>query len=404
MPTQQDNHSAHRKLSIALVCHSYPPVIGGSEIEAQRVCAALMRRGHRADVFCAGGPPMPDLDRWVDPVGVPVHLFGRRLPPRLRDYAYSLGVAWQLFWRRREYDVVYFLMSGLHIATAMPAMRLRGMPMVMKFSGSNTIRQMQGSGLGRLEMRMIRDWAARIMILNDGMAEEAREAQVDARKLLWMPNPVDTDEFCPVTGAQRSNLRSALGISPRAPAIVFVGRLAPEKELSSLIEAMKAIRQDIPDAHLVLVGDGPSRPLLEQQVREADLQSQVKFTGMVPVTEVRKWMQCADVFTLVSSLEGLPCALIEAMSAGIPSVVSDIPANLQLVDHGEQGMVARLKDSGSIAAGLSTLLKDPELRARLGRNARARVIETYSTAAVVARYELLFSELLNTPRAELCAP
>ena len=65
-------------LSVILVCHSYPPVIGGSELEAQRVSSALVRRGYRVTVVCAGGDPMPPLKDWVDPAGVPVRIYAAR--------------------------------------------------------------------------------------------------------------------------------------------------------------------------------------------------------------------------------------------------------------------------------------------------------------------------------------
>ena len=184
-----------RRFSVLVVSHSYPPVLGGSEIEAQRVCSALLRRGHKVTVLCAGGPPMPDVSFWIDPAGVPVRIYGRH---RLtRDYAFALGVARTLLRERRRYQIVYFLMQGLHLAAGLPVARLLGKPVVMKVSGSGITTSMRGSWLGRLELRFLRRWARRVMILNPGMAEEAAAAGLDPDRLLWMPNPVDTDEFAP---------------------------------------------------------------------------------------------------------------------------------------------------------------------------------------------------------------
>ena len=184
-----------RRFSVLVVSHSYPPVLGGSEVEAQRVCSALLRRGHTVTVLCSGGPPMPDVSFWTDPAGVPVRIFGRH---RLaRDYAFALGVARTLFRERRRYQIVYLLMQGLHLAAGLPVARLLGKPVVMKVSGSGITTSMRGSWLGRLELRFLRRWARRVMILNPGMAEEAAAAGLDPDRLLWMPNPVDTDEFAP---------------------------------------------------------------------------------------------------------------------------------------------------------------------------------------------------------------
>src|SRR5271165_4234361 len=80
-------------LSLVLVCHSYPPVLGGSELEAQRVCATLIRRGYRITVVCAGGDPMPPVRDWVDPEGVPVRIYAAHWKGALKDIVFALRVA-----------------------------------------------------------------------------------------------------------------------------------------------------------------------------------------------------------------------------------------------------------------------------------------------------------------------
>ena len=385
-----------RRFSVLVVSHSYPPVLGGSEVEAQRVCSALLRRGHQVTVLCSGGSPMPDVSFWIDPAGVPVRIFGRH---RLaRDYAFALGVARTLLRERRRYQIVYFLMQGLHLAVGLPVARFLGKPVVMKVSGSGIITIMRGSWLGRLELRFLQRWARRVMILNPGMAQEAAAAGLEPDRLLWMPNPVDTDEFAPCAPERRRELRARFGLEPSAPAVIFVGRLAPEKELPSLIRAFAAARRDVPNATLVLVGDGPMRSELEALAAGLSLASAVRFTGRQTSAEVREWLQASDVFALVSSNEGLPCSLLEAMSVGLPSVISNIPANVQLVETEVQGLHAALGSPDLIAGALHRLLLDAPLRARMGAAARQRVLAGYSVDKVMDRYEALFSETLDAER------
>lgn len=383
------------RFSVLLISHTYPPVLGGSEIEAQRVCAALRKRGHDVTVLCAGGAPMPERSEWIDPAGVPVRIFGRG---RFKDYAFALGVARTLLRERGRYQIVYFLMQGLHLATGLPVARWLGKPVVMKISGSSIITLMQGDWLGRLELRFLRKWAERVMILNSGMAKEAAAAGFLPEQLLWMPNPVDTDEFAPCSAERRLELRARLGIPASAAVALFVGRLAPEKELSSLLRGFAAATrggQAGSSSLLVLVGDGPMRTALETLAAELGLSERTRFTGRLSVEEVRHWLQASDVFTLVSSNEGFPCSLVEAMSAGLPSVVSDIPANTQLVDDGVQGLHAALRDESAIAGALQRLLADAEARLRIGAAARERVAANYSTDKVIDRYEALFVEALG---------
>lgn len=378
-----------------LISHSYPPVLGGSEIEAQRVSAGLAARGHRVTVLCSGGGPMPSTARWTDPNGVPVRIFGHGTSPRWRDRIFALGVAWTLLRERRNYQLVYFLMQGLHLAVGLPVARLLFKPIVMKVSGSNIINTLRRSRLGRIELRWLQRWAHRIMILNPGMAQEAANAGFPADRLLWMPNPVDVRDFAPCEQEQRVRLRSGVGLSAEAQVIVFVGRLAPEKELPSLIDAFAELSRQHPGAVLVLVGDGPDRAGLAQRVAALNLSGRVRFPGQVNLTEVRQWLQLADVFALVSSQEGFPCSLVEAMATGLPSVVSNISGNTQLIDSGVQGFIAEQGQPQAIAQALGALLQDPQRRKRMGAAARERVEREFSLDRVLDRYEALFAEALQ---------
>lgn len=382
-------------VSLLLVCYSYPPVLGGSEIEAQRVSAALRQRGHQVTVLCAGGDPMPPVFRWVDPLGTPVRIFGGRWPRRWRDHVFALGVVWTLLTARRRYQLVYFLMQGLHLAAGLPVARFLSKPVLMKISGSSIITFMGQSWLGRVELRWLRQWAKRVMILNSGMAQEAYAAGFRPEHLFWMPNPVDVKQFAPGNASERLRLRRELTIPENAPVILFVGRLAPEKELPSLLAAFAMVLRQIPTALLVLVGEGPDRETLELRTRELGLTGSVQFAGRFPSEGVRDWLKASDVFALVSSNEGFSCSLLEAMSIGLPAVVSDIPANTQLIENGVHGLVAPVCDEDSLSRALLRLLADAPLRQQLGAAARQRVIDNYSMDKVIDLYENLFAEAIE---------
>jgi glycosyltransferase involved in cell wall biosynthesis len=383
---------ATQPVSYILICHSYPPVLGGSEIEAQRVSDELQKRGYRPRIVCAGGPPMPSLREWVDPFGLRIRLYGSGGSTRWRDFVYAMGVAWTLFRERNEYEVVYFLMSGMHLATGLPVARLLGKPIVMKFSCSGLVVGLRNSFLGRLELNFLRRWASHILVLNPGMVEEALEVGFEKSRIGWMPNPVDTDHFRPCSPEQRMQWRKEVAIGQDTPLAVFVGRLDPQKELPWLIGAFAKVVREIPNAVLALVGDGSLRAQLGQLVSTLNLDKNVRFTGRQDTAGVLKWLQGSDVFTLISAVEGLPCSLIEAMSAGLPAVLSDIPAHIQLVDSEVEGILTKLGDQESIARGLIRVLGDTEGGKRMGAAGRKRMVEQFSTAKVVDCYETLFAE------------
>ena len=384
--------------SLILVCSSYPPVLGGSEVEAQRVCSALIRRGHRVTVATTGGPPMPPLRTWTDPAGVPVRLFAARWSGVTKDVMFALSVAWLLIRERRNYQAVYFLMQGLHLAAGLPVARLLGKTILMKVGGSGVLPAMALSPTGRLEIHWLRRWADRIMILNEGMRAEAIAARLPADKLVWMPNPVDTEIFRPAGDAERRRLRAEHDLPADALVIIYTGRLAPEKSLHLLMEAFVTVSWQRAEAYLVLVGDGPMKSALIEQTSRLGCAERTRFVGRVDPSEIPRWLQIADVFALVSLNEGFPCALVEAMSAGLASVVSDIPANQQLVESEKHGLLPPAGDVQATAAALMRLLEDRELRGRMGADARRSVQEKYAIERVLERYEALLGETVRTPR------
>ena len=143
----------------------------------------------------------------------------------------------------------------------------------------------------------------------------------------------------------------------------------------------------------MLIGNGPERQRTEDLVKELRLEDHVTFAGMQPHSAIPLWLRAADVFALVSSLEGFSCSLVEAMAAGVPSVVSDIPANTQLIESGEEGLLTRLRDPGDLANAILLLVNSRSERQRMGHLARAKVLERYSIETVTTQYEGLFRSI-----------
>jgi glycosyltransferase involved in cell wall biosynthesis len=393
------NQPSARAIGVLLVSDTYPPVIGGSEIEAQRVSAALIARGHRVHVLCAGGAPMPEVRNWIDPAGVPVSILTRRSRGRLKDWFFAAEVAWAIWSRRNSYDVVYFLMQGLHLAAGLPVAHFLKKPIVMKIAGSNVIPAMRRSRAGRLELDWMNKWRVPLMLLNPGMMEEALADGFPRERLVWMPNPVDIREFAPGSPGDSAAWRRAHGIPDAALVVIYVGRLSYEKGLRRLLGGFARAAAQAREAVLVLVGDGAMRAELEKLAVELGVNpGQIRFVGRVPAAEIPFWLRASDVFALTSPSEGFACALLEAMAVGLPSVVSAIPANLQLIDEGVHGLTVPFDDEEAIAGALLSLLGGGDLRRAMGAAARLRVVENYSTETVVERYEAL----LNTVTDRKC--
>jgi glycosyltransferase involved in cell wall biosynthesis len=340
---------------------------------------------------------MPAVRDWIDPAGVPVRILTRRSRGRAKDFVFALEVAWAIWSGRKHYDVVYFLMQGLHLAAGLPVTRWLNKPIVMKFGGSGVIPLMRGSCAGRVELGWLRRWAARLMVLNEAMIEEGIADGFERQQFTWMPNPVDVSEFRPAQPGEAAAWRAQHGIALQACVTIYVGRLSSEKGLPGLLRGFAQTARRSTGAILLLVGDGAQRAELEALAGQLGLgPDRIRFIGRVNITEVPFWLRSSDIFALTSPSEGFSCALLEAMAAGLASVVSDIPANRQLIDPGIHGLAVPFGDESSIGKALLQLSSDSDVRKRMGEAARRRAVENYSTGRVVERYETLLSELMTS--------
>jgi glycosyltransferase involved in cell wall biosynthesis len=193
-----------------------------------------------------------------------------------------------------------------------------------------------------------------------------------------IPNHVNTDVFAPDGGQREKGL------------ICFVGRLSPEKNLPTLIEAMRGI----PGARLCLIGGGAELDRLKDQARRSSVQAE--FIGSVPNYELPALLNRAELFVLPSLYEANPKSLLEAMACGLPVLGTDVDGISDLIRHGETGFLCRT-DTASIHEAIRTLLADAALRQRLGQNGRRAVVESNSTEVILQHELKLLSELLSAP-------
>ncbi|MBW4710796.1 glycosyltransferase family 4 protein [Roseobacter sp. YSTF-M11] len=172
--------------------------------------------------------------------------------------------------------------------------------------------------------------------------------------------------------------------------LVFVGRLAPVKGLRVLLDAMHLLLPDLPQLHLVLVGDGPDRARLEETA--TPLGDAVTFTGYLSQDDVARAMQAADIFVLPSFAEGVPVVLMEAFASARPVIATQVAGVGELVEEGESGFLVPPGDVETLAARIRSLADDADLRQRMGARGRARVTEDFDIRIEAARLVRLFAE------------
>jgi glycosyltransferase involved in cell wall biosynthesis len=177
-------------------------------------------------------------------------------------------------------------------------------------------------------------------------------------------------ELEPSLYAGGSALRKRMGWE-KDRIIVSIGRLASEKNWETLLRALAQIQPQHPDVRLVLIGDGPDRPSLEQLAAELGVAERITFTGALPFSDVPAYMRTADLFSFASVTETQGLVTIEAMAAGLPVVAVDGTGTRDIVENGVQGYLAA-NDPAALAAEIDRVLSDPKQLKRFAANALKR--------------------------------
>jgi glycosyltransferase involved in cell wall biosynthesis len=186
--------------------------------------------------------------------------------------------------------------------------------------------------------------------------------------------------------------------------VLYVGNFSQGallKAFDVLLDAWGQVNRDCPEATLTFVGGGDPSPWLDR-ARKNGIVDSIVFAGRVPDTG--PFFRQAGIFTLPSRVEGMSNALLEAMSWGLPCVVSDIPGNCAVIDHGVNGLVVPVNNAVALAESMVRLLKNPSLRSSLGFNARKKAESEYDVRCVTDRlieiYRLVLDEYSGVVKSD----
>jgi len=165
--------------------------------------------------------------------------------------------------------------------------------------------------------------------------------------------------------------RNKLGVNGKI--IVSVGRLVPWKGFADLIEIMSDLEKEKADLKLVIIGDGPEGKNLRSEAKRLNLKDKVLFMGVVPQEKVYDFLLAGDVFVLNSSYEGLSHTLLEALSAGIPVIATDVGGNPEVIDDGKDGILVPYGRKDVLKESILRVLNDKELKQKFARNASSKL-------------------------------
>jgi len=236
------------------------------------------------------------------------------------------------------------------------------------------------------QQRLIAAGAGRYLPVSHDLARRLRQRlHIPDRKMQVIHNGIPLEPFeRPANAALRASLSRASG----RPIILTAARLDPQKGLTYLLEAVAGV----PEAQLVIAGDGPERASLEAQAAGLGLADRVVFLGFR--RDIPDLLAGCDLFFLPSLYEGLPIAVLEAMAAGKPVIATAIGGTDEVITSGVNGLLVPPADPGALATAIRTLLHDQALGERLASAGQVRIRQEFSAGNMVRQVTQVYEDLL----------
>ncbi|MCP5099968.1 MAG: glycosyltransferase family 4 protein, partial [Chloroflexi bacterium] len=224
------------------------------------------------------------------------------------------------------------------------------------------------------------------------VAQELKAYAIDPRTVHVLGNGVDTDMFFPTEQIQPND----------NPYFLTVGRLAPRKGLQDLVRAAAIVTERYPTHRFLIAGEGPLRSEIEREIERRGLQGKVKLIGHLTDREkLIRLYQGAAAYVHAAHYEGLPTALLEGMACGRPVVTTAVSGALDVIKHGENGLLVPPHAPEKLAEAVMDVIAQPHLATLLGQNAHQTIEERYSWHVISRHFLTCYEALVQQPVKEV---
>lgn len=389
-------------MKIAFFCDSYKPTRNGVAVSVATTAQELRARGHRVVIYA------PEyhgyVDRETDIIRFPAAHYanGPDFPVAWPLVPYSLlGIHKQF--HDEHFDIVHshspFVLGTVGSRWA----RIENIPVIFTFHTLyhrylHYYKPMPPRAARAYALWQIRRYCElcdHIIAPSQAVARVATRFRPDV-PISVLPTGVNTEKFAGGNGAP---VRRKYAIACEERVLLYVGRLAQEKNLPFLIESLAPLLRDASTpARLMLVGGGPYEEELKALVREMQLESRVVFTGFIESGDLADYYAAGDIFVFASRTETQGVCIAEALAAGLPCVVVNAMGAAESVKHGSEGFIVPPR-AEAFRDAVAQLVRDDELRARMTQNAQAK-----SDSLSLQRRVGTLLEIYRTVRAAVVAP
>jgi glycosyltransferase involved in cell wall biosynthesis len=345
-----------------------------------------------------------DSSRWRVTVVLPDHLTGpvrnlresgvdvRPIPMGKLMWNPSALLSLVRWIRDAGFDVVHVHSQEAGLWARIVA-RVAGAPAIVYTPQTVNIRRARWHGLYALTERALALVTDVIISVNDLDRGRLIGWGIPSQKVVTIPNGIDVRKFeGPIDAA---GLRTTLGLDPGRPVVMQVGRLSPQKDPLAFVDGASQVVRVFPEAQFALLGDGPLRDAVAEEIRRYGLEHHVRMLGWHE--NAFRAIAAADVVTLTSRWEGAPYALLEAMAWSRPVVATAVNGCPEIVVDSRTGFLTPPGDTAEWARRVAALLSDPAKARTMGQNGRVRIQEEFDLPKTIASVEKVYSSASYRP-------
>jgi glycosyltransferase involved in cell wall biosynthesis len=373
---------------IAQVSPWFSPHFGGVESHVRALSRELARRGHQVTVVTSQHDPTLSAEETMDGFQVV------RVRPRLILMQTPITPRMRASLRGLSADLVHAHSPpplASHYAGAVASER--GIPYVVTYHCDVELPSAFGSFVESIYRRSLGADTLR----NANQVIVTTRTYAATSRAIWrynpsvIPNAVDHRRFRPDVDGSR--VRTKLRIPPEVPVVLLVGRIVPHKGVEHFVEAARYV----PDARFLIAGGGSSLEAMKRLAISMGVAERVRFLGRISDERLPEVYAACDVFVLpsVSRLEAFGIVALEAMSTGKPVIVADIPGVREIIEDGDDGLLADPVNPRDLAEKIRRLLSDPAARRAMGARGREKVLESFSIERVTDRIEAVYRAILD---------
>ncbi len=360
--------------------------MGGAEMVVAQLCREQRAQGHNVAVFSYAR--LGSLGETLRGEGFHIHVSGP---------AHPLVTIWRyaLLFRQRRPDVVHCHNPGPTIHAALGA-RLAGARSIV--STRHSLVEKPYDMATERKFNLFAAFCDRIVGVCEVTCGNLRGVpRANARKIVRIYNgaaPVNESPSAEVSApadepsSADPSKDSSADPSKEGFVLVFLGRLEPVKNLGMMVRALALALPSMPSLRLWIVGEGSSRAALEELVEELELTGAVHFWGLQ--MDPGRFLRAADAFIMSSDSEGLPMSLLQAMSVGLPAIVTDVGGMGEIVRLGKNGLLIPVKDVAAMTAAMVRMARDEALRSELSANARTAYQREFTLSSMAENYMRLY--------------